>query len=441
MKHSHFNFSRWFTCLALLMLGGFVTACSSSGDNGAAAPGAVSVSLTDAPACGYDAVYVTVSKVRVHQSSSADDKAAGWTDITLDPPRKINLLDFNDPTQPVHVESLGITAIEAGHYTQLRLVLVANSNPNRPVNSVVLSGDPNKTEIPLDTPSGIQSGIKLIHEFTVPSGQRMDLLLDFDACKSIVQTGNGTYKLKPVIRVIPFALNGIDGFLSIGLFPQQTNVNHIVVSAQVNGDVVRSTMPNAVTGEFFLAHLDPGTYDVVFTAINNPANTCCATVVIAGVPVPNSTSITKISTNLQPLQLQASGFHTIGDMISLINPPPPPAVDDRDDATVVATARQSLSSGPTVAINAQVATLKDDTATVGDYAYGLVLPTAAPFLASYGPLPIVPSAGAQSSVAGVYTVRGSAQTPTLTYQIQNPPPTVVNIFAGDRLDEDFTLAP
>ena len=441
MRHSHFNLSRRLRCLALLMLAGFVTACGSSGDNGAAAPGAVSVSLTDAPACGYDAVYVTVSKVRVHQSSSADDKAAGWTDIALDPPRKINLLDFNDPTQPVHVEPLGITAIEAGHYTQLRLVLVANTNPNRPANSVVLSGDPNKTEIPLDTPSGIQSGIKLIHEFTVPSGQRMDLLLDFDACKSIVQTGNGQYKLKPVIQVIPFALNGIDGFLSIGLFPQQTNVNHIVVSAQVNGEIVRSTIPNAVTGEFFLAHLEPGTYDVVLTGINDPVNTCCATIVIAGVPVPNSTSITKISTDLQPLQLQSSGFHTIGDMISLINPPLPPAVDDRDDATVVATARQSLAGGPTIAIRAQVATLKDDTATVGDYAYGLVLPTAAPFLASYGALPIVPSADAQGSVAGVYTVRGSAQTPTTTYQIQNPPPTSVNISAADRLDQDFTLAP
>jgi len=27
-----------------------------------------------------------------------------------------------------------------------------------------------------------------------------------------VKRGNGTYALKPVIKVIPFALNGIDGF-------------------------------------------------------------------------------------------------------------------------------------------------------------------------------------------------------------------------------------
>src|SRR5262245_3413861 len=78
----------WVSCLALLLLG-FVAACNNSGDE--EAPGAASVSLTDAPACGFDAVNVTVSTVRIHQSSSADEKDAGWTDITLNPPRKINL--------------------------------------------------------------------------------------------------------------------------------------------------------------------------------------------------------------------------------------------------------------------------------------------------------------------------------------------------------------
>ena len=431
MNNPGIGLKQLLSCL-VFMMAAFLAACGSSGDGGSSAPGSVSVSMTDAPACGFDQVNVTVSKVRIHQSSSADDKAAGWTDITLDPPRKINLLDFNDPTKPIHVEPLGLAPLEPGHYTQLRLVLVPNSGNSPLANSVVLSGT--NTEIPLDTPSGVQSGIKLIHQFTVNSGQRVDLLLDFDACKSIVQTGNGKYKLKPVIHVIPFVLNGINGFVDKTL----TNVR---VSAQQSGNIVRETGMNAQTGEFFLAHLDPGNYDVVITGSNSPANTCCATIVIAGVLVPNSTSITNISTSQQPFLLQPSGFHTIGDTISLINPPSPPAVDDRDDATVVATASQLLSGGPTVTVRSQVATLKDDTATVGDYAYGLILPIVAPSLASYGPLPIVPSASAQGSVAGVYTVRGSAPTPTTAYLIQNPAPAPVNISAGDNLNQDFTLAP
>ncbi len=199
-----------------LMWSGFLLtvllAGCGGGDGGSTQTGVLAVSLTDAPACGFDEVNVTVSKVRVHQSSSANENARGWTDITLDPPRRINLLNLNDPTQPnFALESLGETPLEAGHYTQLRLVLTPNG-PSPPFNnSVVLSGTGN--EIALVTPSALRSGIKLIHQFNVASGQRVDLLLDFDACHSIVTTGNGKRILKPVIKVIPFELNGIEGFV------------------------------------------------------------------------------------------------------------------------------------------------------------------------------------------------------------------------------------
>ena len=256
-------------------------------DSGGSAPGVLAVSLTDAPACGFDEVNVTVSKVRVHQSSSAGDKAAGWTDITLDPPRKINLLNLNDPTQPnFALESLGETPLAAGHYTQLRLGVVSNTGNQPLANSVVLSGT--TTEIALDTPGGIHTGIKLIHQFEVGSGQRVDLLLDFDACKSIVQTGSTTYKLQPVIKVIPTQLNGINGFLD-------NTLTNVLVSAQQNGDIVRQTVMNTQTGEFFLGHLAPGTYDVVITSDNR------ATAVISAVPVDTSTSITAVSTSAAPI--------------------------------------------------------------------------------------------------------------------------------------------
>jgi len=435
-----------------LLLTALAAGCSGSDGgtaSGSAAPGTLAVSLTDAPACGYDEVNVTVSRVRVHRSQTADDNAAGWTDITLNPPRKINLLNLNDPTQPnFALENLGETPLPAGHYTQVRLVLVRNAN------SVVLSTTPpNHNEIPLDTPSGVQSGIKLVNEFDVPSGQRVDLLLDFDACHSIVQRGNGTYALKPVVKVIPYALNGIEGFVDTALLG-----SNVVVSAQRNGEIIRATVPNAQTGKFFLARLPgyplpgdyPAHYDVVITARNSPTDTCCATAVITGVPVYSSTSttpITTLSTSGSPFMLQASTFHRIGDTVTLINPPPPPAVDDLDDATVVVAAKQSLSSGPTVTVRTQVGTLKDDTATVGDYGYGLVLPIAAPSRAPFGPLPIVLSATTEAATAGAYTVYGSAtvydsaQTPIRVYATQVPVPSSVNISAGDRLDQDFTLAP
>ena len=93
------NHSKQLTWLMGLLLTGFVAGCGSDG-GGSTQPGTAGVSMTDAPACGFEAVNVTVSKVRVHQSESASNNAAGWTDITVNPPRKINLLDLNDPTQP-----------------------------------------------------------------------------------------------------------------------------------------------------------------------------------------------------------------------------------------------------------------------------------------------------------------------------------------------------
>ena len=157
--------------LAMLQISG----CGGGGDSSSqSGNGTLKVSLTDAPSGSYDAVNVTVSKVRVHQSASATESDAGWTDITLSPAKKINLLNLTNGA----LEELGETPLAAGHYTQLRLVLVPNTVAPL-ANSVVLSGT--TTEIALDTPSGVQSGIKLINQFDVAAGQRVDLVLDFDA--------------------------------------------------------------------------------------------------------------------------------------------------------------------------------------------------------------------------------------------------------------------
>src|SRR5450759_722758 len=286
--------SKSLTWLMASLLAVLVSACGGGGGGGdaAPAPGTLGVSLTDAPACGYDAVNVTVIKVRVHQSSSASDTDAGWTDITLNPARKINLLSLSNGV----LNNLGETPLTAGHYTQLRLVL----DPNTAVglaNSVVPSGG---VETALVTPSAVQSGIKLVNEFDVASGQRVDLVLDFDACRSIVKRGNGTYALKPVIKTVPFVVNGIDGFVDTALLGST-----VMVTAQQSGVVAQSTAPNAQTGEFFLGRLAPGNYDVVLTANGR------ATAVIAAVPVASVTSVVILGNNVTPITLLVSATHVV----------------------------------------------------------------------------------------------------------------------------------
>lgn len=380
------------------LLAALVAGCGSGG-NGSGS-GTLAVSLTDTPACGFDAVYVTVVKVRVHQSSSAPDNAAGWTDITLNPARKINLLGLNNGV----LDSLGETPLAAGHYTQLRLVLDPNTTVGGLANSVVPAGG--TTEFPLYTPSAMQSGVKLINQFDVASGQRVDLVLDFNACKSVVTSGNGTYVLKPVIKVIPFTLNGIDGFVDPALLG-----SNVMVTAQQNGVVVQSTAPNAATGGFFLARIAPGNYDVVITADNH------ATAVIASVPVAGTTSVVNVSDNVTRITLPVSATRIVSGTATLSPASPTEAA--------YMTAKQTVP--PIVTVKAVAA---DGSAPS---TYSLTLPISVPQLGPYSALPIVFSA-AQSGVAGIYTVEASAT----GYVTQSRPE---DISAGDATAQDFTLAP
>ncbi|MEK6243839.1 MAG: DUF4382 domain-containing protein [Pseudomonadota bacterium] len=365
----------WFMALLLSAL---LAGCGGGGGDGGASvtgSGTLGVSLTDSPSCGFDAVYVTVVKVRVHQSSSASDNDAGWTDITLTPARKINLLSLTNGA----LEALGETPLAAGHYTQLRLVLDPNTGPGL-ANSVVLSGT--TAQIALVTPSAVQSGIKLINQFDVAAGQRVDLLLDFDVCKSIVTRGNGTYALKPVITVIPFVLNGINGFVDLALLG-----SGVMVTAQQNGVIVQSTAPNTTTGEFFLARLAPGNYDVVLTANGR------ATAVIATVPVATTTSVVAVSTSTTAgrITLPVSATRTISGT-AVLNP-----ISSTEVAYVAA--KQTVGTVPVVTVMFKAA---DDLAAG---AYTLTLPIGAPMLGQFGALPIV--FGAQAG-AGIYNAVASA---------------------------------
>ena len=392
----------YFKALPWVMASLLVVLIGGCGGESGSAPGTLGVSLTDSPACGFDEVNVTVRKVRVHMSSSATDTDAGWTDITLNPARKINLLNLTNGV----LDNLGQTPLAAGHYTQLRLVL----DPNTAVglaNSIVPSGG---VETALVTPSAVQSGIKLIHAFDVPSGGRVDLALDFDACKSVVLRGNGTYALKPVIKVIPFVLNGINGFVALALIG-----SNVMVTAQQNGEVVRTTAPNAQTGEFLLARLAPGTYDVVFTANGR------ATAVIASVPVATTTSIVMVSTSAARITLPVSDTHKISGT-AILNPANPATVVD-------VAAKQTFGATPTVTVKSVAA----DELASGAYALTL-LPIGEPLLGQYSatlPLPI--ALVTQVGMAGQYAVEASAS----GYQTQT---VSKNIFAADAT-QDFILVP
>lgn len=399
----------YLAALAALTAAGLSACGGGGGGGGDSTPvstmGTLSVSMTDAPSCGFDAVNVTVNKVRVNQSSTASDTDAGWTDITLSPARKINLLNLTNGA----LEALGQTSLSAGHYNQLRLVLDPNTGTGM-ANSVVVSGS--TTELSLDTPSAVQSGIKLINSFDVAAGQRVDLVLDFDACKSVVTKGNGKYALKPVVKVIPTTLNGIGGFVSTALLSR-----HVMVSAQQNGAVVSATTPNATTGEFALSRLPLGIYDVVVTADDSAA------AVVGAVPVTSTSATVAISTVAAPITLPASVTGSIGGAVTLTPP--------SSTATAYVAAKQSFVGGPAVIIKYRGADLVSGSYTLSG------LPVAAPQYAVYNatlPLQFV-SAATVLPGAGKYIAEASAE----GYTTASLP--LVDISLANQSNVNFSLKP
>ena len=250
-----------------------LAACGGGGSS--SAPGTLRVAMTDAPACGYDEVNVTVQKVRVHQSSTAGDGDGGWSEVVLNPARKINLLDLTNGV----LEELGQTELPAGTYQQVRLQLASNNGTEPLANSLVLTGG-DGSEIPLDTPSAQQSGLKMNLNLTVQPNELADLVLDFDACKSVVVRGNsGRYNLKPVVSVLPRVR--LDGLVAEGYVAPSIALGSTSVSLQQNGVPVRSTVP-AADGRFVLYPVPAGNYDLVVSAEGR------VTAVMTGVPISES---------------------------------------------------------------------------------------------------------------------------------------------------------
>lgn len=367
--------------------------------------GTLSASLTDAPACGFDAVNVTVSKVRVHASGSASDTEGGWTDIVLTPARKINLLNLTNGT----LDLLGTTSLPAGRYNQVRLVLDPNTGAGL-ANSVVPTGT--TAEQSLDTPSAVQSGLKLNGEIDIVAGAKTDIVIDFDACKSIVTKGNGKYALKPVVKLIPAVLNGISGVVAPALLTSK-----VMVNAQQNGVVIASTVPSA-TGEFTLARLPAGNYDVVITADGRAAT------VIGAVPVATATTKVALSTAAAPITMPVSQTGSIGGTVKLA------PVSATEVATV--SAKQTFAAGSTV-------TVKYANADLTTGAYTLAgLPLAAPQYAAYSAtLPLVfSSLGVVTPGVAKYTVSAAA-----TGYAAKTFATPVDISTGNATSVNFDLVP
>jgi hypothetical protein len=353
MEKSLGSAGRWLARAAAIAATLGLVACGGGGGSASGGEGMVRVSLTDAPAC-YEHVNITVEAVRFHTSGSAGENAAGWQEMRLDAPLKIDLLNLTNGV----LRELGTLPLPAGRYSQVRLVLAENTRQDPLANSVVPLGE--TQEVALKTPSGQQSGTKLQVHFEVEADKMIDLVLDFDACKSVVQRGTrDEYLLKPVISVTPKFETAIQGFLTTTMSLSATSV-----SAQQNGTVVRSTVPDA-GGKFVLAYLPNGTYTVVITSEGR------ATSIVNSVPVGTAT-VTTLNGTATRIVLPSSPMGTVTGTVT--------------ESTGSGTATRAVTGGMVRAMQDVLGTTVEVNARQTDDlgGYTLRLPLAAPRRAVFG---------------------------------------------------------
>jgi Domain of unknown function (DUF4382) len=282
--------TRWFIFLiAGAFLAGLLVVACSSGNSGAppaaTATTTANVMLSDPATCSgpsgpFAHVYVTITDVTANISSSAGDGDSGWTDLTpglSSQPKQIDLL--GQANNQCFLATLGDTQqLQAGKYQQIRLILadnsatVANNACGNSANCVVLSSDNSVHQLLLSSESKtglkIPSGQIASGGFSIAAGQTKDLDIDINTCASIVQEGNGQYRLKPVLHAgeVNTTSSSINGKVLDHQTGNPVNGNALVALEQTDATgvdrIVMATLAGS-DGTFVFCPIPTGTYDVV----------------------------------------------------------------------------------------------------------------------------------------------------------------------------------
>ncbi len=228
--------------------------------------GEIRMHLIDAP-MNAEEVVIVVSRVEVHMAGSSE--TSGWV-VVNNQPATYDLLKLRNGASAI----LGSTRLQAGRYTQIRLILGAGSYIK--VNGLVFN---------LGVASGFETGVKLVHTFKIKAGEVYELYLDFDAGRSVRLTGAGQYRLMPVIRAQSAVISG-----SIAGSVQPANANAYIWTV-VGSDTVSTWA--AVDGSFKLMALPEGTYTVhIASTTNANATATVSNIVVTRQQVTNIGTIT-----------------------------------------------------------------------------------------------------------------------------------------------------
>lgn len=438
--------SPWLVVGLCVLVG--LAGCGGDGGGGGVPPppppttqsGKVTVTLSDPPTCkaprsDLNRVWVTITLVRAHLSSAAAPNDSGWVtlvDLRANP-RQIDLLATSDTT--CVLTTLGsTTGLPPGDYQQIRLHLLSNTpdaGEARPTpNNCAGTGGFNCVELRDRTrrilllSSQAKTGIKIPPgqiaggAIRLRSDQAADLNIDFDACASIVQQGNGAFRLKPTLHAGEVSTAQAISGLVVDTNTRQPIPNATVIVMAERTDsggvdrVVMQTLASSTRGTFILCPLSPGTYDIVIAALSGAGVTYNATITFR---VPAGTAMGTI-----PLVPEGGSDTSPGAIEGLVTTTDGGATD----ADVALSALQTATPTGGTPVQVAIPLFEGSTPNIateggpgcppktGCATYTLIVPASNPMVGTFSPSGTVYASPAGGNV--VYSVNAQAFLPDTT---------------------------
>lgn len=412
----HFLFSPKYLVLLSVSCGVIAAMVAGCSDSTTPASGGtmahVQVQVSDPSTCQvpngpYEHVYVTIADVTAHVSASAGANDAGWVDLTpglSTSPKQIDLL--GQASNQCFLASLGsMQELQPGKYQQIRVILTTNDPgtdgkqlpnnlcSNGVANCVVLNdGSVHTLELSSETKTGIKIPPGQIAKggLTINAGETKELDIDFNTCVSIVQQGNGKFRLKPVLHAgeVGTSSTSINGTVLDSATGNPVNGPVMVVLEQPDPNGIDRVFMNTMTdahGQFVFCPLPTGTYDVVIVG-ETYAQAVYAPTVITGV----STGSALGPVQLHPAPAAAAAAKLQGLVTSQNGANPAAATSIDVQVSAIEQASTSLAvtmpqlpnmASPTLALTTESGA--SCPASTDCVSYTLPLPAAAPYVGAF----------------------------------------------------------
>lgn len=239
---------------------------SGGGSDGFSSTGELNLAITDAPVDGASAVWVTITGMHIKRTESDSERSVTLNGAdTINNELVVNLLDLTNGASA----ALFANSVTSGEYQWIRFDVEDAC--------ITFIDNPGSCE-PLILPA--QDQLKTAGNFTVPANGIANITVDWDLRKAVVQQGNGSYRLKPVLHLrnnaevgaISGIIQGDDAICGDGEVAAVYVYSGTVTPDDIDGTGVEPFASVKVVPKedpefdsFYIGMLDPGTYTYAYT--------------------------------------------------------------------------------------------------------------------------------------------------------------------------------